>query len=142
MNINELITIIVQSLLVPLLIWGILEARNYLVKKIKNEQARAILAQATDAAQKAVAETAQVYVDAIKGTKNWNAEAQREAAYRALHRAEQILGQEGVNLLYQTTGSVRTYLEAAIEQAVRDGKEELPMIEVTAEHSDAVGLTD
>ena len=60
----------------------------------------------------------------------------------ALNRAEQILGQEGVNLLYMTTGSVRTYLEAAIEQAVRDGKAELPMIEVTAEHPNAVGLTD
>ena len=111
MNINELITIIVQSLLVPLLIWGILEGRNYLIKKIKNEQAKAIIAQATDAAQKAVAETAQVYVDAIKGTPKWDADAQKEAAYRALHRAEQILGQEGVNLLYKTTGSVRTYLE-------------------------------
>ena len=76
MNINELITIIVQSLLVPLLIWGILEARNYLVKKIKNEQARAILYQATDAAQKAVAETAQVYVDAIKGTPDWDTQTQ------------------------------------------------------------------
>ena len=80
MNINEIITLIVQSLLVPLLIWGILEGRNYLIKKIKNEQAKAIIAQATDAAQKAVAETAQVYVDAIKRTPDWDAEAQRKAA--------------------------------------------------------------
>ena len=122
MDINEIITMIVSAVLVPLITWGVLIVRNYLLRRIKTEQAQTILMQATDAANKAVAVVAQTYVDGIKGTEGWDETAQRNAANMALARARSLLGQEGTTLLYEVTGSVHTYLQSAIEQAVRDSK--------------------
>jgi hypothetical protein len=122
MNTNEIIAMIVQSVLVPLLVWGILILRNYLAKQIKQEQAVAILDQATDAIAKSVAEVGQVYVDNIKGTEEWNKDAQQRAARLAAERAKQLLGQEGLAVLESTVGSVNLYIDAGIEEAVRKGK--------------------
>lgn len=113
---------IVSAVLVPLITWGILVARNYLLAKIKTEQVQAILIQASDAASKAVAEVAQTYVDGIKGTEDWDETTQRKAANMALSRARDMLGKDGMALLYSVTGSAYTYLQAAIEQAVKDYK--------------------
>ena len=113
---------IVSAVLVPLITWGILVARNYLLAKIKTEQVQAILIQASDAASKAVAEVAQTYVDGIKGTEGWDETTQRKAANMALSRARDMLGKDGMDLLYSVTGSAYTYLQAAIEQAVKDYK--------------------
>lgn len=122
MNVNEIIAMIVSAVLVPLITWGILVARNYLLAKIKTEQVQAILIQASDAASKAVAEVAQTYVDGIKGTEGWDETTQRKAANMALSRARDMLGKDGMDLLYSVTGSAYTYLQAAIEQAVKDYK--------------------
>lgn len=122
MNVNELITTIVQTLLLPLIIWGLVEARNYLKSKIKNAEVRRILDQATDAARKCAAEVSQTYVDGIKGTDKWDEAAQKAALASAVTKARAMLTQEGINLLYQATGSVNGYLTAAVEQAVKEQK--------------------
>lgn len=123
MDYNEIITTIITAIVIPLITWGILIARNYLLTKLTNESVKTILLQATDAAEKAVAETAQTYVDYIKDTDVWDATAQKKAVNMALDRAKEIMGQEGTSLLYSVTGSIDAYLRAAIEQAVRDGKQ-------------------
>ncbi|MDO5016524.1 MAG: hypothetical protein Q4E09_05915 [Eubacteriales bacterium] len=124
MPINELITLILQGVVVPLLIWGIYEVRNYLTAKVKNATARRILVQATDAAEKAVRETMQTYVDSIKDTPEWSVEAQRIAFDKAKHSALEILGEEGWSLLQSVVGDANAYLTAAIESAVADIKRE------------------
>lgn len=123
MTTTEIITLILQGIIVPLIIWGIYEARNYLEAKIANATAQRILAQATDAAQKAVRETMQTYVDAIKNTPNWNAETQAIAFGKAKDTALSILGEEGCKLLQSVVGDANTYLNAAIETAVAKTKE-------------------
>ncbi len=122
MTTNELIAMIVQAVLVPLIIWGIVEAKRYLTAKIKNVEVERILEQATDAAQKCAAEVGQTYVDNIKGTDKWTAENQQKALGLAMAKARAMLTQEGINLLQETTGSVNGYLQAAIEEAVREQK--------------------
>ena len=122
MNINELIAMIVQAILVPLIIWGLVEVRKYLTAKIKNAEVKRIIEQATDAAQKCAAEVGQTYVDNIKGTDKWTTENQQKALGLAMAKARAMLTQDGINLLQEATGSVNGYLEAAIEEAVRGQK--------------------
>lgn len=122
MNINDVITVVLESVLVPALIYGVYLLRNYLNAKIKSAQLRDILDQATDAAVKAVSETSQVYVDNIKGTTEWNEEAQRHAFEMSKARLLDLLSVESWQLLETVTGNARAYLEAAIEEAVRDSK--------------------
>lgn len=122
MDINEIITLILQSVLVPLLIYGLTLLRNYLVTKTKAIQVQRALEQATDAAIKAVSETSQSFVDGIKGTPKWNAAAMRDAFDKSMETALAILGEEGLLLLQSATGDVETYLRSAIEDAVRRGK--------------------
>ncbi|MDY5835751.1 MAG: hypothetical protein SPK23_01310 [Eubacteriales bacterium] len=123
MTTTEIITLILQGIIVPLIIWGIYEARNYLEAKIANATAQRILAQATDAAQKAVSQTMQTYVDNVKNTQDWNIEAQRLAFAKAKNVALEILGEEGCKLLKSVVGDANAYLEAAIEAAVAETKE-------------------
>lgn len=124
MTTNEIITLILQGIVVPLIIWGICEVRNYLYAQIENANIKRILAQATDAAEKAVHETMQTYVDAIKNTPDWNAEAQAKAFSKAKETALSILGEEGYKLLKSAVGDANAYITAAIEAAVRNTKRE------------------
>lgn len=123
MTTNEMITLLLQGIVVPLIIWGIYEVKNYLTAQIENATAKRILAQATDAAQKAVSQTMQTYVDSIKNTADWNIEAQRLAFAKAKNVALEILGEEGRKLLQSVVGDANAYLNAAIEAAVAKTKE-------------------
>lgn len=123
MTTNEMITLLLQGIVVPLIIWGIYEVKNYLTAQIENATAKRILAQATDAAEKAVRETMQTYVDAIKDTSAWNSEAQAKAFGIAKDTALSILGEEGRKLLKSVVGDANAYLNAAIEAAVAKTKE-------------------
>lgn len=122
MNINEIIALILQAVLVPLLIYAANLARNYLLTQTKSIQVQRALDQATDAAIKAVNMTAQTFVDEIKGTEDWNKEAMKEAFDKSFATAVGILGKEGTELLQQVTGDAKSYIEAAIESAVAEGK--------------------
>lgn len=123
MTTTEIIALILQGVIVPLIVWGIYEARNYLEAKIANTTAQRILAQATDAAEKAVRQTMQTYVDAIKDTPSWSSEAQATAFGIAKETALSILGEEGRKLLQSVVGDANAYLNAAIEAAVAKTKE-------------------
>lgn len=124
MNTTEILTLILQGVIVPLIIWGIYELRNYLSAKIANATAQRILNQAAEAAQMAVRQTMQTYVDNIKDTAEWDAEAQRLAFAKAKNTAVEILGDEGCKLLQSVVGDANAYLEAAIETAVAKAKED------------------
>lgn len=123
MTTTEIIALILQGVVVPLIIWGIYEIKNYLSAKIANANAQRILSQATDAAEKAVRETMQTYVDAIKNTPDWGAETQAIALGKAKETALTILGEEGLKLLQRAVGDANTYIETAIEAAVAQTKE-------------------
>lgn len=122
MDINEIILMILQGVLVPLIIYGITLLRSYLAAKTESLQVQRAIDQASDAAIKAVSETAQAYVDEMKGTGQWDKDAADEAFKLSLATAKQILGAEGMKLLQTVTGDVEAYLTAAIEDAVRAGK--------------------
>jgi len=122
MNINEIIALILQAVLVPLLIYAANLARNYLMAQTKSLQVQRALDQATDAVIKAVDMTSQTFVDEIKGTTEWNKEAMKQAFDLSFATAVSILGKEGTELLELVTGDAKSYIEAAIESAVAEGK--------------------
>lgn len=122
MNINEIIALILQAVLVPLLIYAANLARNYLMAQTKSLQVQRALDQATDAVIKAVDMTSQTFVDEIKGTAEWNKEAMKQAFDLSFATAIGILGKEGTELLELVTGDAKSYIEAAIESAVAEGK--------------------
>lgn len=122
MELDKIITMVLQGVLVPLLLYGVAVLRNYLLQKIHLAEVEGILNQAMDAAFLAVQETAQTYVDGIKGTKGWDDEAQEKAFDSALLTAKMILSERGMAILEMATGSAEGYLRAAIETAVRNGK--------------------
>ncbi len=122
MNINEIIALILQAVLVPLLIYAANLARNYLMAQTKSLQVQRALDQATDAVIKAVDMTSQTFVDEIKGTTEWSKEAMKQAFDLSFATAVSILGKEGTELLELVTGDAKSYIEAAIESAVAEGK--------------------
>lgn len=124
MTTNEIITLVLQGVIVPLIIWSIYVVRNYLSAQIENVTAKRILMQAANAAQIAVGQTMQTYVDNVKNTADWNIEAQHLAFAKAKNVALEILGEEGCKLLQSVVGDANAYLEAAIEAAVAETKEE------------------
>jgi hypothetical protein len=69
-----------------------------------------------------VSVTAQKFVDEIKGTDKWDQAQMQEAAWRARQVARQVMGEKAYELLDTITGSADEWLQAAIEDAVRDDK--------------------
>lgn len=119
---NELITMVVSSVVVPLLTYAVVLLRNYLIEKTKVLQVKQAIELVADAATKAVNETSQIYVDGIKGTAKWNAEAQHDAFMQSYERLKELLSSEGYKLVEKVTGDTEAYLRAAVEEAVRKDK--------------------
>ena len=121
MDWTEIISMILQGVIVPLIIWGITVLQKYLADKIKIDEINSILDQATDAAVKAVGLVAQTFVDDLKAQGEFTPEKAVQAFEAAKMIARNILSIEGYNLLQRVTSDAEAYIEAAIEKAVRDG---------------------
>lgn len=121
-QIKDLLTVIIQGLLVPLIVLAGTELTRYLNEKIKSARVQRVLERATDAAQAAVAYVAQSYVDDLKKAGAWNDETGKEAARRALELTKDLLGDYTYNLLKDIAGEAEDYLRSKIEQAVREDK--------------------
>lgn len=115
---TETITLILNSVLVPLLIWGITEAVKYLKSKSKNEQLNYIVDLAGVIAKDAVYSTNQTYVEKIKKQGNFNKQAHVEAFDLAKKEIIKTLGEGGEILLKQAVGDVNAFLKNKIEKEV------------------------
>ncbi|MFM1602018.1 hypothetical protein ABGF26_02570 [Helcococcus ovis] len=115
---TETITLILNSVIVPLLIWGITEAVKYLKSKSKNEQLNYIVDLAGIITKDAVYSTNQKYVETIKKQGNFTKEAHVEAFKLAKDEIIKTLGDGGEVLLKQAVGDVNTFLKNKIEKEV------------------------
>lgn len=92
----------------------------------------------------AVSATSQTYVDALKAAGKFDAEAQKEAARRALESALAAISPAAQAFIEQMYGDINEYLTTRIEAEVRKQKQEapleiaLPVMESTA--PDAAGI--
>lgn len=115
----EIIDMILQRILVPLITLVGALLSNYIIKRTKNERIERITLQVTEAAKRAVAVVGQTFVDDLKKSGEWSPENAKKAANMALEITKEILGEEAFKLIDAITDEVDDYLRNAIEQAVR-----------------------
>ena len=80
-----------------------------------------------DAISAAVAATSQTYVDALKKSGKFDAEAQKAAAQKALNACLASISDRAQRFLDYTYGDIKEYLTTKIEAEVRKQKNEAPI---------------
>lgn len=124
MEIMDIIALIVETALLPILAWGVAELTKYLSSKIKNETAEKYVNFAVEAVHSAVKETAQTYVSTLKKSGEWNDETARIALDNAKAIAIITMGSAAQEAISELTGDVDAWLEARIEAAIYEMKGE------------------
>ena len=119
----QLLELVLQSLIVPLILYAITVIRNYLMARTASAAVDRVLYQAAEAATLAVQKTSQTYVDNMRRSGQWTQETQQAAFNQAMQVVKSLLTVEGTELLAQVVGDVNAYLTALIEAAVREGKQ-------------------
>lgn len=115
MDYTEIISVVISSLILPLLTWAVAEFTKYISTKIKNEQAEKYINLATDAVYTAVQQTMQTYVSALKKSGEWNEETAQKAFEQAKLTAITVMGEEAKNTVVELTGDFDAWITAKIE---------------------------
>lgn len=115
---QDLILMVLQILIFPLVAYGLNVLKDYLQSKIKIEKSRDILERAYDAVSVSVGFVAQTFVDDVKGTDEWNSEKMKEAAELALTTAKNLLGKDALKILKDIVDNIDEWLMVAIEDEV------------------------
>ena len=90
-------------------------------------QAKTYIMEAAEAIAAAVAATNQTYVDALKNAGKFDAEAQKQAAKKALAACLQSISPAAQEFIERAYGDIREYLTTRIEAEVRKQKNEAPL---------------
>ncbi len=120
MTINEILELILQTILLPLILYVARLLRNYIRAKIRSAEIQGTLDLAVSAVASAVGETAQTFVDDLKAAGEFTPEKAREAFERSKERALEILGDAGIEMLIKITGDAEKWIDAKIEELVRE----------------------
>lgn len=122
MNWQALIIEIAAAVLAALGSWVLVKVKALINTKIKNQKAQALLQAATDGIAAVVKATYQTYVQAIKGSPEWTAEAQKKALRQATEAAQAQLSAEVKEYIQNNFGDVETWIKAQIEATLYDLK--------------------
>ena len=90
----------------------------------ENVKAKTYIMEAAEAIAAAVAATNQTYVDALKNAGKFDAEAQKQAAQKALAACLQSISPAAQRFIESAYGDIREYLTTKIEAEVRKQKGE------------------
>jgi hypothetical protein len=88
MTTAEILSLIVNAALVPLLAWGVSELTAFLKSRANNEALNKYFDMANDAVVTAVKEVMQTYVSTLKKAGNWTEETAKEALRMAKLKAQ------------------------------------------------------
>ena len=94
----------------------------------ENVKAKTYIMEAAEAIAAAVAATNQTYVDALKNAGKFDAEAQKQAAQKALAACLQSISPAAQEFIERAYGDIREYLTTRIEAEVRKQKNEAPVV--------------
>ena len=86
---TEIFIGLLTTVLTTLTGWAVAKLTALLDTKIKDKKALSFITNATDVVINAVKATYQTYVENLKGTELWNAEAQKKALGMAKDKAKQ-----------------------------------------------------
>jgi uncharacterized membrane protein len=122
MSAAEIVSIVVNALIIPLMAWLVTKITTAVDKKTHNDELKKHFNTAINAIYTAVKEIMQIYVDALKKDGNWTEETQKEAFKRAKAKAILIMGGAVLTALPEIVGDVDVWIDSMIEAATQDVK--------------------
>lgn len=124
MEFTDIIALIIETALIPILGWAVAKFTAYLDEKIKNETAEKYVDFAVDAVYTAVQQTMQTYVSALKKSGEWNAETAETAFNNAKALALVTMGTKTQEAVTEMAGDLDAWLDAKIEACTLEIKGE------------------
>ncbi len=122
MNWQTLLIEIAAAILAALGSWVLVKVKTLVSTKIKNQKSQVLLTGAIDVVASVVKATYQTYVQAIKGTDAWTAEAQKNALQQAAEAAQKQLSEEAKEYIQANFGDVGAWIQNQIEATLYDLK--------------------
>lgn len=114
----KVLSVVVTAIIIPLISFLGLKLTQWLNTKIKNEKGQAIVQKATEIVLNAVRCVFQTYVDSLKKSGNFNADAQKIAFNLAKETALKQLGDDAKNYIIQNYGDLQEWLNTQIEASI------------------------
>ena len=114
----NVISAVVTTVLLPLITWAGTKLIQYIGTKVKNEKAAALLTTATTIVLNAVRSVFQTYVESLKASGSFNAEAQKTALSKAKDIALSQLGDDVKEYISSTYGNLEGWLTNQIESTI------------------------
>ena len=124
MELTDIIALIIETALIPILAWGVAKLTSHLDKKIENETAEKYVNFAVDAVYTAVQQTMQTYVSALKKSGEWNEETAEIAFNNAKALALVTMGAKAQEVVAELAGDLDAWLDAKIEACTLEIKGE------------------
>ena len=114
----NVISAVVTTVLLPLITWAGTKLIQYIGTKVKNEKAVALLTTATTIVLNAVRSVFQTYVESLKASGSFNAEAQKTALSKAKDIALSQLGEDVKEYISSIYGNLDGWLTNQIESTI------------------------
>lgn len=114
----NVISAVVTTVLLPLITWAGTKLIQYIGTKVKNEKAVALLTTATTIVLNAVRSVFQTYVESLKASGSFNAEAQKTALSKAKDIALSQLGDDVKEYISSTYGNLDGWMTNQIESTI------------------------
>ena len=114
----NILSVVVTAVILPLISYAGTRLISYLNSKIKDEKAKEFLSQATTVVTNAVRAVFQTYVDSLKKSGNFGAEAQLEALNKAKDIALSQLSEEVKDYITKNYGDINNWLTTQIEATI------------------------
>lgn len=121
-NINEILSMIIQLVIVPAIIYGMTLLRKWLLTKTKAVQVDTVIMMADETIRGAVATVSQTFVDQLKLTGQWTPDRYKEAAEMAYTMAVKSMSADTMAILREVTGSTNQWIQQKIEEVVREDR--------------------
>ena len=125
MDFEQILTIIITTVLVPLLSWGVsvlIKLADAKIAQIKNQTIRQAFYDAkrelAEAVKTAVSETQQVFVDAIKADGQFDKIAAEKAFNMSFDRVKEIMSDAAMEMIEDMTHGLNQLITAEIEKTV------------------------
>ncbi len=119
----NILSIIVTAVILPLISYAGTKLISYLNSKIKDDKAKELLTQATTIVTNAVRSVFQTYVDSLKASGSFDAQAQVVALTKAKDIALNQMSDDVKNYITTNYGDINNWLITQIEATINLIKE-------------------
>lgn len=114
----NILSIIVTAVILPLISYAGTKLISYLNSKIKDDKAKELLTQATTIVTNAVRSVFQTYVDSLKASGSFDAQAQVVALTKATDIALNQMSDDVKNYITTNYGDINNWLITQIEATI------------------------